>query len=176
MSNSRHLATVKSDRDLTSTIANPALPVALDDGNFVSARVVRLIEIIREQWPVLEVKWIPRSMRSETDPAFLIVETHQGQEFPVFFVESEDKFDGSVLERLILGDSHKHDVNTEVEARNEAVKMLQKKVKEDEREERIDMVTHAIKSGKYDYTIPNPDGKPFKLDTHGAKILRGEVK
>jgi hypothetical protein len=168
-------ATLGGINGLESTVANPALPVALDDGHFVSARVVRLIEIIREKWPSLDVKWVPREMRSETQPAFLIVEQHQGQELPVFFVQNEEEFDGTVIERLIMSDSQQHNVHDVVEARNQAIRLVQEKIKDDAREERLDMVRSAVKSGKYDYTMPDKEGKIIKLDTHGGKILRGEV-
>ena len=160
---------------LDSTVANPLLPVALDDGHFASARVVRLIEIIREKWPSLDVKWIPREMRAENEPAFLIVEQFQGQELPVFFVQNEEQFDGTVIERLIMSDSEQHNVHDVVEARNQAVRLVSEKVKQDAMDEKLDMVKHAIKSGKFGYTIPNPDGKPLNLDVHGGKILRGEA-
>jgi len=175
MSNTK-TATISGMNGLDSTVANPALPVALSDGHFTSARVIRLIEIIREKWPSLDVKWIPREMRSENEPAFLIVEQFQGQELPVFFVQDEEQFDGTVIERLIMSDSQEHNVHDVVEARNKAVRLVQDKIKEDIKEERIDMVKAAVKSGKFGYTVPNPDGKPFNLDTHGARILRGEVQ
>ena len=174
MSNKK-TATLAGMNGLESTVANPMLPVALGDGHFASARVVRLIEIIREKWPSLDVKWIPREMRGEDEPAFLIVEQFQGQELPVFFVQNEEQFDGTVIERLIMSDSEQHNVHDVVEARNQAVRLVSEKVKQDAMDEKLDMVRHAIKSGKFGYTIPNPDGKPLNLDVHGGKILRGEV-
>lgn len=164
------------DSRVNSTIANPSLPVALEDGHFVSARVVRLIEIIREKWPELDVKWIPREMRGEDEPAFLITEMRDGVEYPVFHVLSEEVFDGSVIERLILSDNAHGNVHDHIEARNKAVRMVQEKIKEDEREERLDIVRHAVKSGKYDYTVKTKEKGVIKLDTHGGKIISGEIQ
>lgn len=174
MSNKKSLIT-GGINGLTSTVANPLLPVALEDGHFVSARVVRLIEIIRETWPMLDVKWIPREMRAADDPAFLIVEKYQGQELPIFHVQSEEVFDGSVIERLIASDNERGNVHDSVEAHNQAIRLIQEKVRDDLREERLDIIRSAIKSGKFDYSIPGPDGKPIKVDSHGAKLLRGEI-
>lgn len=176
MSNTQRASLLHGINGLNSTVANPALPVALEDGHFCSARVVRLIEIIREEWPMLDVKWIPREMRGADDPAFLIVEQYQGQELPIFHVQDEELFDGTVLERLIASDNEKGNVHDAVEAHNKAVRMIQEKIKEDAKEERLDMIRSAIKSPLHNYTVPGTDGKPVKLDTHGAKILRGEVQ
>lgn len=173
MSNTRKSTLV--DERVNSTVANPMLPVALEDGHFVSARVVRLIEIIRDKWPSLDVKWIPREMRAEDEPAFLIVEQKDGAEFPVFYVKNEEQFDGSVIERLILSDNANGNVQDHLDAQNAAVKLIQQKLREDEREERLDIVRSAVKSPLHDYKIKDKEGKILKLDTHGGKILRGEV-
>lgn len=173
MSNTRKSTLV--DERVNSTIANPMLPVALEDGHFASARVVRLIEIIRDKWPMLEVKWIPRELRGADEPAFLIVEKKDGAEFPIFYVKDEDVFDGTVIERLILSDSANGNVHDHVEAQNAAVKLIQDKLREDEREERLDIVRAAVKSPLHNYKIKDKEGKILKLDTHGGKILRGEV-
>lgn len=174
MSNTRKPSLIQGLNGLASTVANPLLPVALEDGHFVSSRVVRLIEVIREKWPTLDVKWIPREMRSADDPAFLIVEKSQGQEFPVFHIKDESEFDGTVIERLIQSDSQYTNVHSDIEAHNEAIRLIASKIEDDMREERMEIIRYAIRSGKFNYTVPGKDG-PIAIDTHGAKILRGEA-
>jgi hypothetical protein len=102
--------------------------VPLEDGSFVSAKVARIAEIIHDMDPNLEVQWVPRDRREPDDDAFRIIErTRDGGRVVAFSVKSEAEFDERVIERIYLGDTHKHDVWSRTEAHNEAVKLVEAK-------------------------------------------------
>jgi hypothetical protein len=86
------------------------LPTAHDDGHFISGKVSRIVELVREYDSRLDVKWIPPNMRSATDPAFAITERlSDGRDVVAFYVQDESEMDERVLERVLLGDNTKHD-------------------------------------------------------------------
>jgi|SRR6187455_1413143 len=137
------------------------LPTAHDDGHFISAKVSRVIELIREYDNRLDVKWVPPDRRSPTDPAFAITERlADGREVVAFYVDSEESFDEDVLARIYEGDNSKHDIQTRVDAQNAAAKRLQEAKHREEREQYYSLLGSMIKSKKHTY---KHDGRQYHL-------------
>jgi hypothetical protein len=138
--------------DLSSSmLAN--LPVPHEDGSFVSERVSRLVEIIRDYDRNIDVRWIPPSQRAADDPAFaLVTKDTGGREYVIFYIQDESKFDGGVLERLYQMDAAKHgNILTKIETENMAVKAIQEKLHKERLEEAHDVAYHIQKSSKNYY-------------------------
>lgn len=130
------------------------LPVPHEDGSFISERVSRIAELIREYDPNLDVRWIPHNKRTRSEPQFAIVERMtNGAEAVVFYVQDEKEFDGSVLERIYMNDAAKHgNILDKIEAQNQAVRALQEKDYKEKMAEATDLAYHILKSPKHTYT------------------------
>jgi hypothetical protein len=131
--------------------------VSLEDGSVISQRVADLIETIHETWGGrVQVNWIPARALKPNDQQFVLVEVlPDGTEHPIFWVKDESEFTGEVLERLFMADNSQGNVLTRMQARNEALRVLQKKVAKDKMEEANDIVKHAIASPLNWYKLPN---------------------
>ena len=128
------------------------LPTAHDDGRFISAKVSRIVELVREYDHRLDVKWIPPNLRTPSDPAFAITEQlADGREVVAFYVQSEEDFDESVLARIYAGDNAKQDVQSVIDARNAAVQRTQEARAKEERYAYYDLLSSMIRSGKHVY-------------------------
>lgn len=133
-------------------IINVDLPAVHEDGQFISARVSRIVELIREYDSNLEVKWIPEQMRRPDEPAFMITERlRTGQEVVAFYVQSEAEFNESVLARVYAGDNSRNDVTARVDAQNAAVNRVRETRAREEREQYYDLMGSMINSKKHTY-------------------------
>jgi hypothetical protein len=137
------------------------LPVVHDNGMFINAKISRVVELIREYDPRLDVMWIPPNQRGASDPAFAIVERlGDGRTVVAFYVQSEQEFDERVLERIILGDNTKHDVQARVEAQNLAVRAVAEAKRREEVAAFADFARSVITSRKHTY---KHDGRKFAI-------------
>lgn len=137
------------------------LPAVHDDGRFVSAKVSRIVELIREYDNRLDVKWVPPDRRGAGDPAFAITERLQdGSEVVAFYVNSEVDFDERVLARIYEGDTTKSDVQARIDAQNAAAKAVQDARHRDEWYAQADLMTSMIRQGKNTY---KHNGKKYHL-------------
>lgn len=129
------------------------LPVPHEDGSFVSAKVSRLVEVIRDYDHNVDVRWIPPQNRDPQDPAFaLVTRDLDGREYVIFYVQDEKEFDGSVLERLIQMDqAKKGNILSEIEAQNAAVKAIQQNLHKEQLEEQKELAYSILKSKKHSY-------------------------
>lgn len=128
------------------------LPAVHDNGEFISAKVSRIVELIREYDPNLEVKWIPEKMRRPDEPAFMITERlRDGREVVAFYVQSEAEFNENVLARVYAGDNSKNDVQARVDAQNAAANRVREARAREEREQYYDLMGSVIKSKKHTY-------------------------
>lgn len=128
------------------------LPAVHDNGEFISAKVSRIVELIREYDPNLEVKWIPEKMRRPDEPAFMITERlRDGREVVAFYVQSEAEFNETVLARIYAGDNARNDVQARVDAANAAVNRVREARAREEREQYYDLMGSVIKSKKHTY-------------------------
>ncbi len=127
--------------------------VAMDDGHFVSEKVARISEIIRDFNPYLQLVWIPPENRTETDttPPFAIMDTTPGKEPYVVFTIKENELDERVLAKLFQGDLAHNDVLARLEAEEKAATVLKLKEQMDKAEERKDFVKSVVGSGKHSF-------------------------
>jgi hypothetical protein len=133
-------------------ILNVDLPAVHNDGRFIPSNVSRIVELVREYDSRLDVKWIPPSMRDSGDPAFAIIERlKDGKEVIAFYVQDESEFDERVLERILLGDNAKHNVQARVEAQNLAVRAVAEAKRRDERAAFADFAKSIVRSPKHTY-------------------------
>lgn len=132
----------------------------LEDGSVVSQRVLDIIETIRETWQGrVDVSWIPGHERRGAENQFCVIEVFpDGHTEPIFWVKDESEFTGEVLERLFLADNSKGNVLTRMQARNAALRALQKKVEKDKMDQAKDVIAHAIRSPKNWYKLPKDFG------------------
>jgi hypothetical protein len=158
--------------------------VQMSDGSFVSAKAVRLVEIVRDYDRNLEVEWVPRERRLPGDDAIRIVDTtRHGFARIVMSFRDEDEFtarDGALtLERLFLADGTKGNVMARVEAQNAAAKLIELKKTLELREEGLDVARHALASPLNDYRFRDPagqlmvikDGRPDALPAPAPKVF-----
>lgn len=130
------------------------LPVAvpMDDGSFISEKVARTAELIKEYDYRLSVEWIPRANRGEEDDALRVIQ-HQsdGTKYVVLSVHSEDDFDQRVLARIIEGDNVHGDVQKRMEAHNEATMTYQRRLREEAQDEKNALAASILRSPKSTY-------------------------
>jgi hypothetical protein len=125
------------------------MPVPHDDGHFISERISRVVDIIRETWPSLDVKWIPPEARTAGDSAFVIVERlPDGREVSVFHVKTEAEFDHRILAKIEQGDNSKGNVLEFLEAEERALRRYQAKQLQEQVEEQNDFVNFIISGGR----------------------------
>ena len=135
-------------------------PVAHDDGRFISAKVSRIVELIRGYDPRLDVMWIPPDKRQLNDPAFVITErSSDGKIHEIFHVQSEEFMDERVLEQVYMADTAKHDVNGRIEAHNKAIRDAQALQARDNNEARLDLAKSLLQSPLHTY---KHNGKTYR--------------
>lgn len=126
-------------------------PIAHDDGHFINAKVTRIVELIREYDPRLDVAWIPPENRAPNEPAFAIVENTVQGPVVAFYVQDEQSFDENILKRIYEADVTKNDIQGRLEAHNRAVKALRAKEQEDERMIEYEFLHSFINSPLHTY-------------------------
>lgn len=140
--------------DIMESIAD--LPVPHEDGSFVSARIDRVIEAIKDYEPRIEVQWIPPAAREEGDNAFRLLYTEDnGLQYVMFFVATEEEFDERVLQRIWAADQRKQGKKyyTELELQDMARANLKKRKFEDAMAEANDIAYHVFRSHKNTYKV-----------------------
>lgn len=134
-------------------VLNANVPVPHDDGSFISEKVSRIVELVREYDHNIDVRWIPPNRRAVDDPAFaLVTRQMDGKEYVIFYVQDESQFDERVLQRLYQNDAEKQgNILDAAEAHNAAVRAYQQKVHKEQLEEAKDLAYHILKSNKHTY-------------------------
>lgn len=135
------------------------LPVGLDiaapheDGHWISERVSRIVEIIKDYDPNIDVQWIPSEERLSRDPEFrLVTLDNLGKPYIMFFVDNEEKFNESVLARIFQSDQGANPLKLNaIEAHNAAIKAVKMKEKMDELQEAHALARSIWKSPKSKY-------------------------
>lgn len=122
--------------------------VRLADNSVIPERVARIIDIIEERWQGrVQVNWIPKQDVRAEDNQFCLVEVlPDGREYPIFWVKDESEFDGSVLERLIAADNSEGNVLDRLQAKNAAVREIEKSLAREQMAEAHDMASSAFRS------------------------------
>lgn len=137
------------------------LPVPMADGHWVSEKVARTVELIRNYDPNLDVVWLPPERRDDPrDPEFYVVErTVDGRTLPVFSIQDESFMDERLLERIYENDSLKNnDVMGGIDARNKARRDMIAAEQRDREAEFLEMAASILKSPKTRYTTPDGRG------------------
>ena len=125
------------------------------NGHFVSQRISQIVQAISEYSPELSVEYIPEGARLKGDAAFRIVHTPPGKDpYIIFHVKKEEDFDASVLKRIIAGDQRNKKVQySDVEAAEQAAKLIAEQRVADELEEMHELAASIIKSPKSTYKV-----------------------
>lgn len=133
-----------SEVDIFAQMAEP-----LSDGTWVNSTIARIVEIIQDYDPMLEVKWIPRADRMPGVDVFQIIDKRINR--VAFTVKDEASFDETVLARIFEADMCRANqgpatILQKMDALNAAVKAIKLKKKLDEEEERNEKVVAILKS------------------------------
>lgn len=145
--------------EIASMVAD--LPVPHDDGSFVSAKVSRVVEAIRDYDRNLDVRWMPPAQRGPGDNAFMIIHTDpNGREQVVMYVRTEEEMDERVPGRIYAADKQGADVTNAIEAQNRAVRELKQRRFQESMAEANDLARAMLRSGKHEY---NHNGRKIQL-------------
>ena len=130
--------------DIFAQMAEP-----LADGSWINSRIARIVEIIQDYDPMLEVRWIPRNKRDPGDDVFQIVDKRINR--VAFTVKDEASFDESVLNKIFKADMTKKNngpltLLEEIELENNTRKIMLAKEKMDRDEDKSDEVATILKS------------------------------
>lgn len=128
-----------------------SLPVPHDDGHWISERVSRIVELIREYDSRLDVRWIPPENREPGDAALAVIENTPTGPMVAFYVQDEKEFDERILARIYEGDNKHGNVLDKIEAHNAALRAYQEKQYQDQLEDAGDLAMHILRSPKTRY-------------------------
>lgn len=142
-------------------IVDVDLPVVHDNGMFISAKISRIVELIRDYDNNLDVKYVPPQMRQDGDAAFMITERlRDGREVVAFYVQSECDFDEDVLAKVYESDNAHHNVQSVMESKNKAATAVRHAREREEREAHYDVMLSMITSKKHTY---RHEGRKYNL-------------
>jgi hypothetical protein len=111
--------------------------VSCEDGSFVTAKTMRIVELIRAYDPGLDVEWIPRERRLADDDAIRVVDTRaKGLARTIMSFPDEAAFTA-----------------------DDGLSVLQRKRHQEQRAERRDLMLHALKTPLSRWTFRRPDGE-----------------
>lgn len=132
------------------------------DGRWISDRVSRIVEVIHDYDPSIEVQWVPPEERELGDPVFRLMELRpNGQKFIMFYIQDENAFDESVLARIFQSDATKNKLTlSAIDAHNDAVRALKLKKQMEELDEAHDLAKTILKS-------------PLHTFRHNGMVIRG---
>lgn len=139
------------------------------NGQFVSAKIERVVLAIKEYEPLIDVQWIPPAAREQGVAAFkLVYNDPSGHPFTLFHVNSEDEFDLRVLQRIIVNDQRNNPLKiSDLEAWEEAQKRIAHQEYLDKVEEAQDIAAHVFRTHKSRYRVSKDllidDAIPFNI-------------
>ena len=138
-------------------------------GHFVSDRISRVVEAIKEYEPRLEVKWIPEGQRRNGQAAFAVIyhDSEHG-EYTLFYVNSEEEFDERVLQRIIVNDQRNGKTSlSDYDAWEKTNQLIAEQKRLDALEEANDIAFHVFNSHKSRYKVNDDlvidDSIPFNI-------------
>lgn len=126
------------------------------DGQFVNARVSRVVEAINTYYHgEVRVTYLPEKARTDGQAAFAVEHHPSGQRpYVIFYVKNEEDFDERVLQRLIFNDQRHGKVDiSELEAWDKAKAAVSRQEYLDAMEEANDIAFHVFKSPKNTYKV-----------------------
>lgn len=128
------------------------------DGQFVSARIERLVLAIKDYEPDIDVKWTPPGAREQGMAAYKIIYAPVGQSpFTLFHVASDEDFDERILMKIIANDQRNGQKATmsDLEAWEATQKLMAKQDYLDRMEEAQDIAKHVVGSPLNTYRVNN---------------------
>lgn len=137
------------------------------DGQFVSAKVERVVLAIKDYEPRLEVRWVPPGARKEGQAAFQVVYKEDGlPEYTLFYVQKDEDFDERVLQRIIVNDQRNGAVKwDEFAAWEKSNELVAQQEYLDKMEEANDIAAHILRTNLNTYRVSDDlvikDGIPF---------------
>lgn len=125
------------------------------DGQFVSDRVQRIVEALKEYCPEIEVKWLPPGARREGQAAYCIMHCPPGQQpYVITYIHRDEDFTASVLARIIDGDQRNGEKSWDMfTAAEQAEKLIKRKYYEEAMEEANDIAFHVFRSRLNTYKV-----------------------
>lgn len=142
------------------------------DGQFVSQKVARVVQAIKDYCPELEVQFVPQSQRHDTTAAFRIIHHDSNREpYVVMHVKDESEFDARVLKELILGDQRNGKVTiSAIEAAEAAAAAVARQAFIESIEEANEIAAAVLKSNKSTYKVnKNLVIKDYRRGNHASK-------
>lgn len=142
------------------------------EGVWVSSEFIRLQEIIRDTYHgVLDLFYTPPEMRvSQEEDDFPYVIVDMTKNYPVMRINDRANIE-EVLYQLFLGDTTKHNVLEEMDARNAARKLVQLKREQDEARARVDLVKFMVSDKRKNYIdFETTEGDIVKLDEKNRRV------
>lgn len=140
----------------------------LVDGQFVSAKIERMVQAIKDYDQDLNVEWVPPGARRDGQAAFKISYGAPGTvPYTLFYVQKDEDFDERVLARIIQNDQRVNGGTklSDYEAWEAAQKVAANRARLDAIEEANDIAYHVLKTPLNTYRVNKDlvikDGIPF---------------
>jgi hypothetical protein len=142
-------------------------------GHFVSSKIQRLAEIVKDFDPNLELRYIPPSMRTSADTRpYCIVHSMPGKNpyTVMYFTEMDSPED--ILARIFAGDNKNGDVLRKMEAKEAAQNAFRYKEQLDQMMERHDQMHFLMtnRSNNYVNWKDPKTGQIVKLDSNRRRV------
>ena len=127
--------------------------VVLGSNGALSVKHERIAEIIQDLDPTLELAYIPEDRRSVYDkhPFAVIHRPTDGRPPYIAMTMPENEVDERVIAKLIKRDTHKGAVLDEIEAQENALRLVQAKAQMDEMDEKRDFAHSVLKSNLHTF-------------------------
>lgn len=127
----------------------------LIDGQFVSAKIERLVQAIKDYEPELEVKWVPPAQRTEGMAAYAIEHHAPGNApYVLMYVQNDEEFDERVLMRIIQNDQRNGQARlSDLEAWEATLKSIERQKFLDSMEEANDIAHHVFRTHLNTYRV-----------------------
>jgi hypothetical protein len=141
------------------------------DGHFVSAKQVRINEILQDYDPSLQLQWIPPDKRSATDLAFRVVCFPDGR--PPYAVCFSEEADERLLAKVFEADQRSSPNKLSyIDNYNKALELARAKEDEEKRMEAHEMAQSVIRNNKSYYRFKNSAGELIDLERPGRRNAR----
>jgi len=124
--------------------------VPAEDGHWVNENHARIAELINDYDPSMDLVWIPpeNRVKNGNEAPYAVRHTNKdGYQYLLFFV-NDDELDHRVLGRIYEADLTKHDVQARIESDEKAYWALQRKIRQEKAEERMDFVRAVAGNNK----------------------------
>lgn len=141
------------------------------DGHFVSAKQVRINEILQDYDPNLQLQWIPPDRRSSNDLAFRVVCFPPGKpSYAICFAEEADE---RLLAKVFEADqANSPNKLSYIDNYNKALELTRAKEEHERLQESHEMAASVIRNNKSHYRIYNHRGELIDLERAGRSHPR----